>query len=63
MRDSFDLTTIGATDAVFEAFQPYAARGLLLARVSVVHSDRYRLYTAQGEMAAEAIGALAKKAA
>ena len=58
MQDSFDLTTIGATDAVFEAFQPYAARGLLLGRVSVVHSDRYRLYTVQGEMAAEAIGAL-----
>ena len=45
MQDFFDLTTIGATDAVFEAFQPYAARGLLLGRVSVVHSDRYRLYT------------------
>jgi ribosome biogenesis GTPase len=58
MQDSFDLTTIGATDAVFEAFQPYAARGLLLGRVSVVHSDRYRIYAAQGEMAAEAIGAL-----
>jgi len=58
MQDSFDLTTIGATDAIFEAFQPYAARGLLLGRVSVVHSDRYRLYTARGEMTAEAIGAL-----
>jgi ribosome biogenesis GTPase len=58
MQDSFDLTTIGATDAIFEAFQPYAARGLVLGRVSVVHGDRYRLYTAQGEMSAEAIGAL-----
>jgi ribosome biogenesis GTPase len=58
MQDFFDLTTIGATDAVFEAFQSYAARGLLLGRVSVVHSDRYRLYTGRGEMAAEAIGAL-----
>jgi ribosome biogenesis GTPase len=58
MQDFFDLTTIGATDAIFEAFQPYAARGLVLARVSVVHGDRYRLYTAQGEMHAEAIGAL-----
>ena len=58
MQDSFDLTTIGATDAIFEAFQPYTARGLMLARVSVVHGDRYRLYTAQGEMQAEAIGAL-----
>ncbi len=58
MQDSFDLTTIGATDAWFEAFQPHAARGLLLGRVSVAHSDRYRLYTARGEMTAEAIGAL-----
>ena len=44
MQNSFDLTTIGATDAIFEAFQTYAARGLLLGRVSVVHGDRYRLY-------------------
>jgi ribosome biogenesis GTPase len=58
MQDSFDLKTIGATGAILETFQPYAARGLLLGRVSVVHGDRYRLYTAQGEMAAEAIGAL-----
>jgi ribosome biogenesis GTPase len=52
------LTAIGATDAIFAAFQPYDARGLLLGRVSVVHSDRYRIYTAAGEMTAEAIGAL-----
>src|ERR1017187_8859948 len=58
MQDSFDLTTIGAADAIFEAFQPYEALGLLLGRVSVVHSDRYRLYTAHCEMTAEAIGAL-----
>ncbi|MGA2739473.1 MAG: ribosome small subunit-dependent GTPase A [Bryobacteraceae bacterium] len=58
MQDSFDLTTIGATNAIMEAFQPYAVRGLVLGRISVVHSDRYRLYTARGEMAAEAIGAL-----
>jgi ribosome biogenesis GTPase len=58
MQDCFDLTTIGATDALLEAFQPYAARGLLLGRVSVAHGDRYRLYTARGETSAEAIGAL-----
>jgi len=58
MQDSFDLTTIGATDVLFKAFQHYEARGLLLGRVSVVHSDQHRLYTAQGEMTAEAIGAL-----
>jgi ribosome biogenesis GTPase len=58
MKDCLDLTTIGATGAILEAFQPYEARGLLLGRVSVVHSDRYRLYTARGEKNAEAIGAL-----
>lgn len=58
MQDSFDLTTIGATHAVSETFQSYESRGLLLGRVSVVHGDRYRLYTARGEMTAEAIGAL-----
>jgi ribosome biogenesis GTPase len=62
MQDSFDLAAIGATDAVFAAFQPYEARGLLLGRVSVVHSDRYRVYTPAGEMAAEAIGALLYRA-
>ena len=62
MQDCFDLTTIGATDAVFEAFQLYAARGLLLGRVSVAHGDRYRLYTARGEMSAEAIGTLLYRA-
>lgn len=58
MQDCFDLAAIGATDRILEAFQPYAARGLLLGRVSIVHSDRYRLYTARGETHAEAIGAL-----
>lgn len=62
MQDSFDLRTIGAVDAIFEAFQPHAARGLMLGRVSVVHGDRYRLYTARGEMHAEAIGALLYRA-
>ncbi len=58
MRNSFDLTAIGATAAIAEAFAGYAARGLELARVSVVHADQYRLYTAAGEARAEAIGAL-----
>ena len=58
MQDCFDLKTIGVTDAIFETFQLYEARGLLLGRVSVVHSDRYRIYTVRGEMSAEAIGAL-----
>src|ERR1035438_9251780 len=58
MQDSFDLTTIGATDAILEAFEAYEARGLWLGRVSGGHSDRYRLYTARGEMGGKNLGAL-----
>jgi len=58
MQDVMDLAALGATDAVYEDFQTYQARGLLLGRVSVVYGDRYRLFSAQGEMQAEAIGAL-----
>ena len=58
MQECFDLTTIGATDEIYERFKAYEARGQLLGRVSVVHGERYRLYTARGEMQAEAIGAL-----
>jgi ribosome biogenesis GTPase len=54
----FDLTTIGATDYVYAAFEPYATGGLMLGRVSIVHRDQYRLYTETGEVSAEAIGAL-----
>ena len=59
---SFDLTTIGATVEVYGALRPYADRGLKLGRVSIVHRDQYRLYTADGEMKAEAIGALLYRA-
>ena len=62
MKESFDLSMIGATEDVYQAFQPYEARGLTLGRVSVVHGDRYRLYTANGELQAEAIGALLYRA-
>lgn len=59
---SFDLKTIGATDRVYEQFQPHSARGLMLGRVSAGHRDQYRLYTEQGEMSAEVIGALLYRA-
>ncbi len=62
MQECFDLTAIGATPTLVSAFRPYELRGLLLGRVSVVHGDRYRIYTARGEMAAEAIGALLYRA-
>ncbi len=58
MKDSLDLTSIGATAQVRRDFHPFEARGLVLARVSVVHGEQYRIYTEQGEMPAEAIGAL-----
>src|SRR6266851_83988 len=61
-EDSFDLTTIGATVEVYGALQPYADRGLQLGRVSIVHRDQYRLYTAVGEVKAMAIGALLYRA-
>ena len=42
----FDLSTIGATNEVYESLQPFTARGLILARVSVVYREQYRLLTA-----------------
>jgi ribosome biogenesis GTPase / thiamine phosphate phosphatase len=63
MQDySFDLSRIGATHEVYRLHQPYAARSLALGRVSAVHREQYRLYTAEGEMKAEAIGALLYRA-
>ena len=47
MQECFDLTAIGATPTLVSAFRPYELRGLLLGRVSVVHGDRYRIYTAR----------------
>ena len=58
-----DLCAIGATEQVRAAFEPYAARGLALGRVSIVHRDQYRLYTEEGEVSAQAIGALLYHAA
>jgi len=62
MHECLDLAALGATGAVRGAFEPYTRRGLLLGRVSVVHGERYRLYTARGEMEAETIGALLYRA-
>ena len=60
--DAFDLAAIGLNDRVRNAFQPHAAKGLSLGRVSAVHREQYRIYTSQGEMKAEAIGALLYRA-
>ena len=58
MKDFYDLGNIGASSDLYRTFEPYAARSMMLGRVSVVHGERYRLYTEQGEMQGEAIGAL-----
>jgi ribosome biogenesis GTPase / thiamine phosphate phosphatase len=52
------LESIGADAAVFGAFQPYTAAGLVLARVAITHGDRYRLYTESAEWDAEPSGTL-----
>src|SRR4051794_33401917 len=63
MQEScFDLAAIGATNELLQDFQVYAAQGLILGRVSAVHREQYRLYTAAGEVKAEAIGALLYRA-
>lgn len=55
---SFDLRAIGATADIFAQFQQNEDRGMIPGRVSVVHRDQYRIYTAAGELSAEVVGAL-----
>ena len=52
------LESLGADTSVLTHFQPYAAQGLVLARVAVSQRDHYQLLTAGGEFPAEASGAL-----
>jgi hypothetical protein len=52
------LESLGADAALHNVFQSYAARRLVLARVAVSLRDQYRLFTAAGELPAEASGAL-----
>ncbi len=53
-----NLDSLGADPAIYGAFETFAAQGLILARVAVSQRDQYRLYTAVGELTAEASGAL-----
>src|ERR1051325_3263881 len=53
-----NLQSLGATPAIYGAFESYAANGLILARVAVSQRDLYRLYTDIGELQAEPSGAL-----
>jgi ribosome biogenesis GTPase len=52
------LESLGADASVFELAKPHAARGLTLARVATAERDHYRLFIEQGELGAEASGAL-----
>ena len=56
--DPVDLTTLGWGDWFAEPFRPHAAQGLRPARVAIPHNYLYQLYTAQGELMAEAAGRL-----
>src|SRR5215831_8028656 len=52
------LQSLGADAIVLGAFAPYAAQGMILARVAVSQRDQYRLYSDSGELEAEPSGAL-----
>ena len=56
--DVVDLETLGWSDWFAEPFRPHAAEGLQPARVAIPHNYLYQLYTAQGEVMAEAAGRL-----
>ena len=53
-----DLETLGWGDWFAEPFRPHAAEGLQPARVAIPHNYLYQLYTADGEVMAEAAGRL-----
>jgi ribosome biogenesis GTPase / thiamine phosphate phosphatase len=52
------LESLGADAGIRGAFHPYAAQGLVLARVAMAQRDQYRIYSEPGELFAEASGAL-----
>src|SRR5215510_9859879 len=53
-----NLTTLGWTERLAEAFEPFAARSLVPARIAVEHRSRYVLYAADGEHDAVLAGKL-----
>lgn len=58
-----DLSSAGWTPALSMAFTPFAAKGLQPARVALELNHIYRLWTAEGEVLAEAAGRLRHEAA
>ena len=61
--DVVDLDTLGWDERFAAPFRPHAANGLRPARVAIPHNYLYQLYTAQGELMAEASGRLRHQAA
>ena len=60
--DVVDLDTLGWGDWFAESFRPHEAEGLCPARVAIPHNYLYQLYTAHGELMAEAAGRLRHQA-
>ena len=56
--DRVDLETLGWDEWFAEPLRPHTAQGLRPARVAVTHNYLYQLYTARGELMAEAAGRL-----
>jgi ribosome biogenesis GTPase / thiamine phosphate phosphatase len=55
---SFDMTALGWSPSRAEQFEPYAADGLVPARVAAQHRGAYVVYTESGEHRAEVAGRL-----
>ena len=53
-----NLSSLGWTPALAQAFEPYAASGFFPARVALEHRHAYVLLTSHGELAAECTGRL-----
>jgi ribosome biogenesis GTPase len=60
---SIDLTAIGWTARLADAFAPHAAEGLIPARVALEHTHIYRVFTEGGEWLARVSGRLRHQAA
>ncbi len=60
--DISNLETLGWSPELTEAFAPYAAEGLVPARVSARHRSGYLVFTAPGEIPAEVSGKMRHEA-
>ena len=61
-RVSFDLRELGWDDAWVKTFEPYAAQGLIPARVAIEFNHIFRLYAETGELQAQHSGRLLHQA-